>query len=76
MLARRTSGYWSEAITAFVALATEDGFGEKGIFEMCKTEMAPHKVPKAFVAIGEMPATSYGRVIQRQLREYNLGRVG
>jgi O-succinylbenzoic acid--CoA ligase len=56
-------------------LATEDGFDEKGIFEMCKTEMASYKVPKAFVAIGELPATSYGKVIQRQLREYNLGRV-
>ena len=43
---------------------------------MCKTEMASYKVPKAFVVIDELPATSYGKVIKRQLREYNLGRVG
>lgn len=68
--------YWSEAVTAFVVLTRQEDFDEAGIVDMCRAELASYKIPKGFVVVAELPRDKQGKVIKRQLRERNQGRVG
>ena len=63
---------WGEAVTAFVVPQPEISVDEKEIIQYCKEGIAGYKVPKKVVILKELPKTSSGKFLKRDLRvEYN-----
>ena len=65
-VAGRPDREWGEAVTAWVVLATHVPDGE--LAAHCRARLAPFKVPKAFVRVGELPRNAAGKVVRRELR--------
>ena len=69
---------WGEAIV-LVAVpelsTTDDEALAKELFEFGRARMAGHKVPKRIAFIEELPRTHFGKVLKRDLREWNFERL-
>jgi o-succinylbenzoate---CoA ligase len=65
-VAGRPDPEWGSAVTAWVVLATHVPDGE--LAAHCRARLAPFKVPKAFVRVGELPRNAAGKVVRRELR--------
>jgi O-succinylbenzoic acid--CoA ligase len=64
-VAGRPDREWGEAVTAWVVLATHVADGE--LAAHCRGRLAPHKVPKAFVRVDELPRNAAGKVVRSRL---------
>jgi O-succinylbenzoic acid--CoA ligase len=65
-VAGRPDAEWGSAVTAWVVLATH--VPESDLAAHCRRVLAPHKVPKAFVRVDELPRNAAGKVVRRELR--------
>jgi o-succinylbenzoate---CoA ligase len=65
-VAGRPDAEWGEAVTAWVVLATHVPDGE--LAAHCRRLLAPHKVPKSFARVDELPRNAAGKVVRRELR--------
>jgi long-chain acyl-CoA synthetase len=54
---------------AFVALKPEQVISEKEIIDFCKENLAPYKVPKKMEIRSELPKSSTGKILHRELRK-------
>lgn len=54
---------WGEAVTAFVVLDGDPG----DLRAWCRERLAPHKVPKAVHAVGELPRNAAGKLLRDRL---------
>jgi long-chain acyl-CoA synthetase len=54
---------------AFVALKPEQVISEKEIIDFCKENLAPYKVPKKVEIRSELPKSSTGKILHRELRK-------
>lgn len=57
---------WGERVTAFLVLAGPLEHGE--LIDHCKAALAPHKVPKAFHPVTQLPRTASGKLRRVELR--------
>ena len=57
---------WQHAVVAHVVLAG-DGVSEDDLREFCRQRLAPHKVPKAFVFVAELPRNAQGKLERNKL---------
>jgi o-succinylbenzoate---CoA ligase len=64
-VAGRTDREWGQAVTAWIVLATHVADGE--LAAHCRTRLAGHKVPKAFVRVEELPRNAAGKVVRAHL---------
>lgn len=61
--------HWTEAVTAFVILKTDQTASEDDIVQICKAELAGYEVPKGVVFVKEIPMTATGKFLKVALRE-------
>ena len=69
---------WGEAIVLVAvpeSSTTDDEALAKKLFEFGRARMAGHKVPKRIAFIEELPRTHFGKVLKRDLREWNFERL-
>jgi len=62
---------WGEAVKAVVIMKEGEKAGEEDIIEWCREKIAGYKKPKsvAFISASEMPRTTTGKILHRELRE-------
>lgn len=60
---------WGQAVTAFVVPAGPGAPRDGDLREWCRERLAPHKVPKRFTAVHELPRTASGKLQRSRLRE-------
>jgi O-succinylbenzoic acid--CoA ligase len=58
---------WQHAVVATVVLAGDDGVSEDDLRAFCRERLAPHKVPKAFVFVAELPRNAQGKLERHRL---------
>jgi long-chain acyl-CoA synthetase len=61
--------YRGETIKAYIVLKDGETMTETEVFDHCKTNLAPYKVPKLVEFRSELPKTMIGKVLRRMLRE-------
>jgi acyl-CoA synthetase (AMP-forming)/AMP-acid ligase II len=61
--------YWGEALKAVISLKPGMQASEQEIIDFCKQYLASYKKPKSVEFIGELPKSSYGKILKRELRE-------
>lgn len=57
---------WGEEVWAWVVPRAGGSAGERALREHCRDRLAPYKVPKRIVSVGELPRNAMGKV-QRHL---------
>jgi o-succinylbenzoate---CoA ligase len=58
---------WQHAVVASVVLAGDGGASEDDLRAFCRERLAPHKVPKAFVFVAELPRNAQGKLERHKL---------
>jgi O-succinylbenzoic acid--CoA ligase len=63
----RADPEWGEAVIARVVLRADRATDERELREFCAERLARYKVPKAVEFTGELPRTTSGKLLRRQL---------
>ena len=58
---------WGEQLVAYVV--SETGAPPADLADLCKSALAPYKLPKVFLAIDALPRNANGKVLKTTLRE-------
>jgi long-chain acyl-CoA synthetase len=66
--------YRGETVKAFVVLNPGETMTEDEVIRYCKEKLAAYKVPRLVEFMPELPKTSVGKVLRRQLREMELSK--
>jgi long-chain acyl-CoA synthetase len=61
--------YRGETVKAFVSLRPGESATADEIVEFCRERMAAYKYPRRVVILDELPKTSTGKILRRELRE-------
>ncbi|MDQ2836889.1 MAG: AMP-binding protein [Actinomycetota bacterium] len=61
---------WGEVGIGYVVVRPGSHTDSHELLEHCRTRLASYKVPKTLVFLDELPRSSVGKVLRRQLREY------
>jgi fatty-acyl-CoA synthase len=59
---------WQEAVTAVVVVSDETATDADELARHCRESLAPHKVPKRFEFVAELPRTESGKLARLRLR--------
>jgi len=59
---------WIESVTALVVIKQGQSITAEEIISLCKSELAPFKVPKGVIFIDSLPKTPSGKILKRDLR--------
>lgn len=68
--------YRGETIKAFIVLKEGQSLSEAEVIAFCKERLAPYKVPKQIEFISELPKSTVGKILRRELRDQELKKVG
>ena len=60
---------WGEVVTAVVAPKPGMIIIEEELIKFCREKLADYKTPKKVIFVDELPMTSSGKILKRQLRE-------
>lgn len=60
---------WGEAVTAVVSLKEGSIVDEKTIIDHCRSFIAGYKCPKSVIFLENLPRSSVGKVLKRELRK-------
>ncbi len=60
---------WGEAIKAVVALEPGREATEAELIDFCKTQIAGYKCPKSVVFIDELPKSTVGKILRREVKK-------
>ena len=60
--------YRGETVKAFVSLKPAKTATEKELIEFCKSQMAAYKYPRSIDIVDELPKTTTGKILRRELR--------
>ncbi len=60
---------WGEQVVAFVRLAPEGRVGAQELHQFVRERLAPHKTPREWVFLDELPMTASGKVQKFALRD-------
>ena len=58
---------WQHAVVAHVVLRSDGAASEDDLRAFCRERLAPHKVPKAFVFVAELPRNAQGKLERHKL---------
>jgi long-chain acyl-CoA synthetase len=61
--------YRGESVKAFVSLRPGTSVTEQELIEYCKGQMAAYKYPRSVEFIDELPKTTTGKILRRELRD-------
>jgi acyl-CoA synthetase (AMP-forming)/AMP-acid ligase II len=61
--------HWGEAVTAVVELKTGHDVGEAELIARCREQLGPIRTPKKIVFTDQLPRSSNGKVLKREVRE-------
>jgi len=67
--------YRGETIKAFVQMKPGASLTEAGVITFCKEKLAAYKVPKAVEFMDELPTSTVGKVLRRELRQRELDKM-
>ena len=62
-----------EIAKAYVVLKPGEAVDEEGIVAHCREHLAAYKVPRAVQFVADVPKTSTGKIMRRELRTLDLG---
>ncbi|MFZ5648574.1 MAG: acyl-CoA synthetase [Bacillota bacterium] len=60
---------WIEGVTALIVPKPGQDITAEEIISLCKSELAPFKVPKGVIFLEGLPKTPSGKILKRNLRE-------
>lgn len=66
---------WGEAVIAYIVPNGVEEVKEEDVFALCENELARFKKPKEIFIIDELPKSSYGKILKRQLVEQHTKAV-
>ncbi len=61
--------YRGESVKAFVTLKPGASVSEEELIAFCREQMAAYKYPRSIVFVDELPKTTTGKILRRELRE-------
>lgn len=64
---------WGERVTAFVVPRPGQTIVREDLAQFIKARVSPFKVPKEFVIVDEMPKSSTGKILKRELKKQFSG---
>jgi len=64
---------YGEQVTAFIVPREGHQIDPVALKSYLKTRLAPYKVPKAYIAVEEMPKSGAGKVLKREIRRQYRG---
>jgi fatty-acyl-CoA synthase len=67
---------WGEQVTAFVRLAPDQRADEHELHRFVREQLAPHKTPREWIFLDELPLTASGKVQKFVLRDRFLAARG
>ncbi|MCP5032637.1 MAG: AMP-binding protein, partial [Actinomycetia bacterium] len=65
---------WGERVAAFVRLAPDRDVSEEELRQLMREKLAPHKCPRDWVFVDEMPMTASGKIQKFELRDQYIDR--
>jgi fatty-acyl-CoA synthase len=63
---------WGEQVVAFIRIAPESTVTEQELHDYLRQKLAPHKTPKAWIFVDELPVTASGKIQKFVLRDQFL----
>lgn len=66
---------WGEAVVAYIVPNGVEEVQEKDILALCESELAKFKKPKEIFIVDELPKSSYGKILKRELVEQHAKAV-
>jgi long-chain acyl-CoA synthetase len=60
--------YRGESVKAFVSLKADQTATERELIEFSKQRMAAYKYPRSIELVTELPKTTTGKILRRELR--------
>ncbi|MBW1869475.1 MAG: long-chain fatty acid--CoA ligase, partial [Deltaproteobacteria bacterium] len=67
--------YRGETVKAFIVPREGETLTEEDVIAFCKKKLAAYKVPKMIEFMDELPKSTVGKVLRRELREREIERV-
>ena len=67
--------YRGETIKVFISLKPGETLTEAEVTAFCKEKLAAYKVPKMVEFMDELPKSTVGKVLRRELREMEMERA-
>jgi acyl-CoA synthetase (AMP-forming)/AMP-acid ligase II len=64
--------HWGEAVRAFVTTRTGHTVSAEELIEHCNGRLARYKVPREFVVVEAMPTNASGKILKRELRQWDV----
>jgi long-chain acyl-CoA synthetase len=61
--------YRGETVKAFVSLRPGVGVTEQQLVDYCREQMAAYKYPRSVEFVAELPKTTTGKILRRELRD-------
>jgi long-chain acyl-CoA synthetase len=61
--------YRGETVKAFVSLRAGQSVSERELIDYCKANMAAYKYPRSVEFVDELPKTTTGKILRRELRD-------
>ncbi len=61
---------WGESVRAFIVATPRHSLDEAIVVRYCKERLASYKQPRSVVFLTEMPRNATGKILKRELREY------
>ena len=59
---------WGERVTAFIVPKAGETIDAEELKSFLKLWLAPFKVPKEYISVGELPKSPAGKLLKRKLR--------
>ncbi len=67
--------YRGETVKAFVVVKPGESLTEEEVIAYCRENLAPYKVPKAIEFVEELPKSTVGKILRRELRDREMKRA-
>ncbi len=67
--------YRGETVKSFIVLKEGKTLTEEQVVNYCKERLAPYKVPKIIEFVGELPKSTVGKILRRELRDMEVNKA-
>lgn len=64
---------WGESVVAFVVPNGKEEVTEEALLSLCKENLASFKKPKELFIVDELPKSSYGKILKREMKQQHVG---
>lgn len=64
---------WGESIVAYIVANGTEEVTTEALLELCKDHLASFKKPKEIHLVTELPKSSYGKILKRELKTQHVG---